>query len=161
MTESTFSSQRKREIMDSLNEFYSKEDNFYALTEILTKQKRLSLRTLEFAASHSHKFQRGLKLHGVYQNYLDSNGKKYFDAFRRHQKFSYELNGKEVESNVAQLRFIKFALENGVVNWLSSPTNVDSVEREMKRHINSRKKGKKRKKVFSPAVSEEGVKLTI
>ena len=68
------SSQRKHEILEVLNSFFAKEHNFVKLEKILKKEIKVSLRTLEFAASHSHRFYSGLQLHGAYQNYLSSAG---------------------------------------------------------------------------------------
>lgn len=152
------SSQRKHEILEVLNAFFAKEHNFVKLEKILKKEIKVSLRTLEFAASHSHRFYSGLQLHGAYQNYLSSAGKRFFDAFKRHQKFTYSLGTRKIETNVAQLRFIKFALENGLVAWLQNPDNARRVEIEMKKKM-SKKKVKKRKKIETPAVGEENVVL--
>ena len=153
------SSFRKAEILDVLNSFYKKPENFLMLEKILRKKERLSLRTLEFACSHSHKFHRDLKLHGSYQNYLDSCGKRYFDAFRRHSRFKYTLGDKSVETNVAQLRFLKFALQNGIVDWLLKRQNIALVEDAMKKHLKKRRAGKKRKKILAPSFAEEDVEL--
>jgi len=153
------SSFRKAEILDVLNNFYAKEQNFSMLEKILSKKERLSLRTLEFACSHSHEFRRSLKLHGSYQTFLDSCGKRYFDAFRRHSRFKYTLGDKSCITNVAQLRFLKYALQNGIVHWLLRSENIAKVEHAMKAHLQKRKAGKKRKKILAPSFAEENVEL--
>jgi hypothetical protein len=80
------------------------------------------------------------------------------DAFRRHLKFSYSLNGEHVVTNLAQLRFIRFAKESGVVDWLKDKKNVAKVEKAMRASV-TKKGGRKRKKIVCPSISAEDVVL--
>ena len=151
------------EIKESLDIFYSRENNFNFLLKILGKEKKISLRVLEFAASNSHMFKTSYKLCGLYQTFLDSAGKRNFDAFKRHESFEYQhpRTGKIVRTNVAQLRFLRFAKESGIVQWLEDPSNIKEVEQVMKSKSKQSNQKRKRKKVMSCAVGAENVLLTL
>ena len=59
--------------------------------------------------------------------------KQLFDAFRRHSRFNYELDGKTVETNAAQLRFLKYVMEKGIVDWLDNEENRKKAETAMRK----------------------------
>ena len=84
-----------------------------------------------------------------YQVTLESAGKRYFDAFRRHTKFDYALKVDGVEmkisTNCAQLRFIRFVIDNEIDKWLAVESNKAKAEALMKVQQTKTKKNKRRK----------------
>ena len=158
-----------RDIMMTLDRFFADETNFKKLESLLSRNKRrVSLRLLHFTAQNAHKLTKRPELANRYQTTLESAGKKYFDAFRRHSRFNYELDGNKVETNAAQLRFIKYIIENWIVEWLEDSDNRKRAEKSMK-DTNAklaaarplRKTSKKRKTSSSAAVGFDKVKLPI
>lgn len=124
---------KRQGILRSLNAFYTVQHHFQQLYEILNKKHKISLRTLEYTVINYSKFvPNALSLNGRYQIYLESHGKRFFDAFRRHTKFNYTLGDKTVATNVAQLRFIKFVIENKINLWLKNPNNKKLAEKAMR-----------------------------
>lgn len=129
---------RRDDLLRRANMFFSVRTNFEALHSILSKKKLISLRTLEFTVINFTKFvPNSLKMNGNYQVFLDSHGKRFFDAFRRHEKFNYTYEDKVngdlmVATNVAQLRFLKFVIENQIHIWLSVKKNRTLIEKSMR-----------------------------
>ena len=112
-TDGSIMTSQHRDIMMTLDRFFADETNFKKLESLLSRNKRrVSLRLLHFTAQNAHKLTKRPELANRYQTTLESAGKKYFDAFRRHSRFNYELDGNKVETNAAQLRFIKYIIEN-------------------------------------------------
>lgn len=153
----------------SLNKFYSNEEHFNTVYRIVNQKTVLSLRLLEFVCTHIAK--QGLVLHvgektvyldSAYQDRLDSQGKVFFDPFRRNPKsrFIMEKFDKELDTNIAQLRFFKFAIRNGVIKYATE--NFRTIEAAMSEYTaHKRLTGKKRghtNKDIQPSVSPKRTK---
>lgn len=150
MSTNTKEELNQRQALQSIvNDFFSSEENFDKLDALLNK-KKISLRVLEFAAVNEGKFLKKFDSYGAFQTALDSAGKKSFDSFRRHEKFEYSFKGKKVVTNLAQLRFLKYTIENGVLAWLENEKNCEIVEKALKKatilKMQSKKENKKKKK---------------
>jgi hypothetical protein len=71
---------------------------------------------------------------------LKAYSKKRFDPFCRWERISIPYkNGTCIETTIGQLNFFKWALENGVINYIDE--NYDVIEKDM----NSRNSTSKRK----------------
>jgi hypothetical protein len=118
---------RKSIHFNSLNKFFNDQKHFNVLKSIVNKTSLISLRLLEFVCTHVA--QNGLLvtrsdgskvyLDTYYQDCLDSQGKQFFDPFRRNpqSRFMFTKFGKTVDTNIAQMRFFRFAINFGVIKY--------------------------------------------
>ena len=145
----------KREIY-----FYNMIDKFYKtctahtitkMLEIICGTSQISLRILDwFVTRYSNKKKILIELdneivdvHISYKAQLKSYKKKYFDPFKRHNKFMYRfhVNGSSIYTTIGQLNFFRWALENNIIDYVENNFNIISKEMNM-----SNKDDKKRKK---------------
>jgi len=116
----------------SLAVFFEVEKNFQLAETILKKKKRISLRVVEHVAANSHKFFYNPDIHGVFRDKLDALGKRHFDIFRRSSRFDICLGSRRITTNLSQMRFFRFAIGAGVIEWLlADEANVKKAEAEM------------------------------
>lgn len=119
-------------IFKRISEFFAEDENFEKLYEILQLKKRgISLRAIEYSVVNRGEFEVDLNTHGRYRDILDATGKRGFDIFRRHSKFTLTKGERSVITNTAQLKFLKFAIESGLIEWIFDPNNLARVERAM------------------------------
>jgi hypothetical protein len=140
-------------LLNNLMEFYNKNDNLSKMLKIITGESKISLRIVDwFATNYAKKNytlydltnQSGEKIRfKVYFDYklkLKAYSKKRFDPFCRWERISIPYkNGTCIETTIGQLNFFKWALENGVINYIDE--NYDVIEKDM----NSRNSTSKRK----------------
>jgi hypothetical protein len=110
-----------------LDQFFSIRENFMIIYDITNQNSLLSLRLCEFICTTMAR--RGLMvtkkdgskvyLDAAYQAYQDSKGKVLFDFFRRNPKTKFTMNKFDLilETNLAQLRCFRFAIEFGVIAY--------------------------------------------
>lgn len=123
---------QKKPIFRLISKFFADDKNFEKLYEILkVKSKGISLRAIEYSVVNRDQFEIDLPNHGRYRDILDAAGKKSFDVFRRHSKFTLTRGDKSVVTNLAQLRFLKFSIEAGLVDWIFESKNLKLVEKAM------------------------------
>jgi hypothetical protein len=128
--------------------FYKDKVNFNILFDIVNQNSLLSLRLCEFVCTHLAR--KGLitksltgedvHLDSAYQAARDWQGKSMFDPFCRDPLTKFKLNmfDKSTNTNVAQMRFIKFAIVNGVIAYALK--NFRVVESKMSIHTAEMKK---------------------
>lgn len=176
---------RRRIHFRALSAYYNNESHFDTLYEIVKQSNAtpISLRLLEFICTTMAK--EGLVVErptdgsrvfvdAVYQEWLDSQGKGFFDPFRRNPKsrFKFSKFKKTVVTNVAQLRFFKFAINHGVVAYarkhymdidsaMSKATavrraTVEAESREKQKQKHTGKRGTKRIRQTALVEDEEG-----
>ena len=127
----------------NLSKFFCKRDNFDKAEQIIKKKKKVSLRVVEFVATNSGRFIFNVHRHGDFRDLLDQRGKKKFDVFRRHSRFTLTLGDRSFVTNLAQLRFLEFSIQSGVIDWLlQSEKNVKKAEAAMRQEAEERKKKK-------------------
>jgi hypothetical protein len=145
----------KREIY-----FYNRIVNFYnqcskndmvKVIDIINGTSLISLRILDwFATKYSNKNKilimikdDVLDVHISYKAQLKSYKKKYFDPFKRHDKFEYHFKGTDttIQTTIGQLNFFRWAMENGIVKYIED--NYEKLSKEMNL---SNKDDKKRKR---------------
>lgn len=140
-------------LLNNLINFYKKNDNLTRMLKIITGESRISLRIMDwFATNYAKKnyiIYEIINKNGdnvrfnVYFDYklkLKAYSKKRFDPFCRwdHISIPYK-DGTCIETTIGQLNFFKWALENGVINYIEE--HYDVIEKDM----NSRNSTSKRK----------------
>ena len=53
-----------------------------------------------------------------YKNQLKSFNKKFFDPYKRNNKFELEHKKNKIITTVGQMNFFKWAIENGIINYI-------------------------------------------
>uniref|UniRef100_A0A6C0EIC1 Uncharacterized protein n=1 Tax=viral metagenome TaxID=1070528 RepID=A0A6C0EIC1_9ZZZZ len=129
-------------LMDSLNEFYSDQQNLNKLLDIIKNKSKLSLRIIDwYVTNYSKKNNCNYLLNkdsaninfNVYINYklqLKGYSKKQFDPFCRRERIKF-FYGKDdfVVTTVGQLNFFKWAISNNVIDSINKALKV--VEKDM------------------------------
>jgi hypothetical protein len=148
--------------------FYKMIDKFYNkcelkiiddIVDIVNGDSNISLRILDwFVTRYSnknkillHDYDRNIfDVHISYKAQLKSYKKKYFDPFKRREKFNYtfKINNKTIYTTIGQLNFFRWVIENGIItfvnnnyNDLSKDMNVsnkDDKRRKTEKHIKKR-----------------------
>lgn len=175
-TNSTASDNR---IID-ITEFNSKERCYYKMIHkyfkscennevdkmisILNKESDTSLRILDwFVTKYSSKNNVCYKLpesgldfnvHISYKAQLKSYKKKYFDPFRRRQKFYYKYKDDcEILTTIGQLNFFRWCFSNNIIKYVEK--NVDNITKGM----NKSNKVDKEKKIVKKISNKYNKKL--
>jgi len=127
---------RSETLLESIKQFYNDEKNSSYLVDILEHRKGISLRNLEwFITDYSKKKNltyttsegKSFTVHCAYKSSLDGYSKKLFDPFCRTQKFEYEIpntDGSKVKTTVAQLNFIKWCIQNNIIDYITNQSLV-------------------------------------
>lgn len=133
-----------------LQKFYaSRESDLEAMLAIINGASPISLRIVDwFTTNYSKQYQtvipskdKNFKVYMDYKLKLKAYSKKRFDPFCRWERLSLPYkNGQAILTTLGQLNFFKWALENGVIAYISE--NYESIERDM----NSRNSTSKRLK---------------
>lgn len=128
------------------------------MIDIIEKESDISLRILDwFVTRYSNKFNTSYKLsdadtdeiniHISYKAQLKSYKKRYFDPFRRRQKFNYYYDAydkfnkkKYILTTIGQLNFFRWAFSNNVIDYVEK--NHKIISKAMNK---SNKEDKKRK----------------
>jgi len=63
-----------------------------------------------------------------YKNQLKSFNKKFFDPYKRNNKFELEHNKKIIITTVGQMNFFKWAIENKIIHYIE--VNYDKILKE-------------------------------
>jgi hypothetical protein len=120
---------REDVLLQSVQQFYSKDNNSEHLKDILQKRKGISLRNLEWFITNyskntnlSYTTSNGKKftVHCAYKSSLDGYSKKLFDPFCRTQKFEFKIPNSDVtvSTTIAQLNFIMWCIKNNVITYI-------------------------------------------
>lgn len=134
-------------ILENLLEFYSNKYNWKILYCLSKRKLKISIRIVEFTLIHAVELTKKYNLHGVFSNELSNRGKRYFDAFKRFQKFVLRFNNQEIVTNIAQMKFIRIAIRSGVISWLlKNPDNYKKAEKMLREKIKEKKKKHKKSK---------------
>ena len=110
-------------LLKSLDEFFSKEENFIELSEILNHTAGISLRNIEWFVTNYAKEKRtkfktsngnSVDVHIAYKSSLGGYSKKFFDPFCRTDRVQF----KGFTTTVAQLNFIRWCIRNGILEYI-------------------------------------------
>ena len=137
-------------LLKNLLEFYNNADNLDKMLCIINGESKISLRIVDwFATNYAKKFYTVYDLNGngrrfkVYVDYklkLKAYSKKRFDPFCRWDRITIPYkNGTSIQTTIGQLNFFKWALENGVIEYIEK--YYDVIEKDMNtRNSTSRRK---------------------
>tara|TARA_B100000953_G_C17919816_1_gene390401 strand:+ start:370 stop:819 length:450 start_codon:yes stop_codon:yes gene_type:complete len=90
-------------------------------------QNKLKIIIIEyFITNYSKKHQIIIKrsnndffyINDEYKNQLKSFNKKFFDPYKRNNKFELEHNKQIIITTVGQMNFFKWAIENQIINYI-------------------------------------------
>ena len=136
-------------LLGNLVSFYRKKENLDRMLKIITGESRISLRIVDwfatnFAKKHYTVFTvpatgKRFKVYVDYKLKLKAYSKRRFDPFCRWERISipYESD-KCIETTLGQLNFFKWALENGVIDYIED--NYATIESDMNVRNSSSKK---------------------
>ena len=120
-------------IVSSLQKFYAGRQDIKEILPILQGTSPLSLRLVDwFVTNYAKKHNTGYILEGqeflVYTNYksqLKAYSKKLFDPFCRRERIMFQVPGEEAFiTTVGKLNFFRWAIEKGVLTYLSLNNQV-------------------------------------
>ena len=141
-------------LLESLHGFYRKEYNGSKLVSILSDEKNISLRSIDwFITNYSKKnntyyivyqdedknpsfddkdnnYYTNMNVFHSYKSQLKAYSKKRFDPFCRRDRLLFKINETEsVETTIGQLNFFKWAISNLVVDYIE--LYKDEIEHDM------------------------------
>jgi len=122
---------RSELLLTSIDTFYNDPKHSEFLKNMLTKKIGLSLRKLEwFITDYSKKNNVNytasngtiFPVHCAYKSSLDGYSKKLFDPFCRTNKIEYNIPNStiKIKTSVAQLNFIKWCIQNKIIEYIMS-----------------------------------------
>ncbi len=139
----------------SLMQFYHNAVNFNTFANIISGKSRISLRLVDWfvtnfakqyytiiiqpPTSEKHEATR-FKVYNQYKQTLPPLSKMKFDPFCRGQETLVVFpNGAKLETNIKQMNFFKWAIENHIVAYIEE--HFDEIDRDMnKRNSTSKRK---------------------
>jgi hypothetical protein len=127
-------------------------DNIEKMINIIDGKSSISLRILDwFVTKYSKKKidcnitnnDESFDVRISYKSQLKSFKKRYFDPFRRRQKFMYNFvsNNKSIITTLGQLNFFKWAFANNILIYVEK--NLKQISKEM--NISNKEEKKKKK----------------
>ena len=126
-------------LLQSMNNFYNDESNATQFKNIIShggkRGDRVSLRMIEkFITDYSKRTNFSIKscdgqsfpVHVKYKSTLDGYSKKLFDPFARYERIDYVIpaTGERVVTTVGQLNFLKWAIKNGIVDYIKENPDI-------------------------------------
>jgi hypothetical protein len=130
-------------------------ENITKMIDIVEGKSNISLRILDwFVTKYSKKridcgSNKDTEIFDVrisYKSQLKSYKKRYFDPFRRRQKFVYYFDDKlqrHMDTTIGQLNFFKWAFTNSILTYVDK--NLKHISKEMNLSNKEEKKKKKKK----------------
>ena len=146
---------KKDRLMTKLTEFFTKtRNNMDIMLPIIREEHKISLRILDwFVTNYSKKyninyFKDDGKQFNVYLDYksqLKAYSKRQFDPFRRRERITFYYEPKKcISTTVGQLNFFKWAIENGILDYVLS--NYTKIEDDMIKSMREKYRNKKKQK---------------
>ena len=135
-------------LLVKLMDYYKEDENLNKMLNIINGNSKISLRIVDwFATNFAKKYytvfdlnEKRFKVYVDYKLNLKAYSKKRFDPFCRWERITipYE-NGTHIQTTIGQLNFFKWALENGVIEYIEN--NYNDIEKDMNsRNSTSKKK---------------------
>ena len=135
-------------LLNALNAFYQDEKNVEIIMKIVNGDSKLSLRIVDwFVTNYAKKYYTHYELPSaksrfkVYHDYklkLKAYSKKRFDPFCRWERITIPFGTKHMETTLGQLNFFKWAIENGVIDYIEN--NYQAIETDMNNRNSTAKK---------------------
>lgn len=134
-------------LLKKLLEFYNTNGNLDRMLSIINGNSRISLRIVDwFATNYAKKYYTVYDINNIrfkvyidYKLKLKAYSKRRFDPFCRWDRIIIPYNNtSSIQTTIGQLNFFKWALENGVIDYIDN--NYSSIEKDMNaRNSTSRK----------------------
>lgn len=135
-------------LLNTLIEFYKKDNNLDKMLDIINGNTKISLRIIDWFSTNYAKKDftvyenkgRRFKVYIDYKLKLKAYSKRRFDPFCRWDRISIPYkDGCEVQTTIGQLNFFKWAIDNGVIDYVEQ--NHEAIEADMNcRNSTSKKK---------------------
>ncbi len=136
-------------LLNRLVIYYKESGNLDKMLAIINGESRISLRIVDwFATNYAKKYytvydtdkNQRFKVYVDYKLKLKAYSKRRFDPFCRWERINVPYKGTNfIQTTIGQLNFFKWALENGVIDYIEN--NYEYIEKDM----NSRNSTSKRK----------------
>jgi hypothetical protein len=139
-------------LLNTLTDFYKKDGNLDKMLDIINGNTKISLRIIDwFSTNYAKKNftvydhnDRRFKVYIDYKLKLKAYSKRRFDPFCRWDRISIPYKDDcEVQTTIGQLNFFKWAIDNGVINYVEQ--NYEAIEIDM----NSRNSTSKKKQLLA------------
>ena len=141
-------------LLNSLYEFYKKDQNMNKILPIVTGSSEISLRVLDYFVTNYSKIHDikiklsdnvNLNVYQDYKNKLKSYNKRFFDPFCRINKknmtnkiaFKYSKDNFII-TTIGQLNFFKWAITNKIIEYVNINHKVINDEMNMVNKINKK-----------------------
>ena len=144
-------------LLNTLIDFYKKDGNLDKMLDVINGNTKISLRIIDwFSTNYAKKnftvYEHNGRRFKVYIDYklkLKAYSKRRFDPFCRWERISIPYKEEsEVQTTIGQLNFFKWAIDNGVINYVEQ--NYDDIEADM----NSRNSTSKKKQLLATGAIE-------
>mgnify|MGYP001418129440 CR=1 FL=1 len=138
-------------LLDKLLEYYRRNKNLEFMLNIINGSSNISLRIVDWFVTNYCKKNytvininnSRLKIYDDYKLKLKAYSKKRFDPFCRWERISIPFNNEtHIQTTIGQLNFFKWALENGIIDYIQK--NLKNIEMDMNTRNNSRSKENKK-----------------
>ena len=150
-------------LLSNLMDYYNNTNQLTKMMKIINGESRISLRIVDwFVTNYAKKYfvvyeqtyenseeTYRFKVHNDYKLKLKAYSKRRFDPFCRWERISIPYKeDSEVQTTIGQLNFFKWAIDNGVINYVEQ--NYDAIEADM----NSRNSTSKKKQLLATGAIE-------
>jgi hypothetical protein len=144
-------------LLNTLVDFYKKDGNLDKMLDVINGNTKISLRIIDWFSTNYAKKNftvydhngRRFKVYIDYKLKLKAYSKRRFDPFCRWERISIPYKeDSEVQTTIGQLNFFKWAIDNGVINYVEQ--NYDAIEADM----NSRNSTSKKKQLLATGAIE-------
>lgn len=125
-------------LMSSLTQFFKDKENLNKMLKIVNDKSKISLRIMDwFVTNYAkknctsyNKNDNKFIVHLEYKSQLKAYSKKQFDPFRRNERIEFiDLEGNKIETTVGQLNFFRWAIENGIIDYIDD--NLEIIDNDM------------------------------
>lgn len=102
------------------------------------KKKKLSLRKIDFLCTTLAKTQHIVYMHKnesinlatEYEQAMFTHKKQQMSAFKRAQRYEFDINGATIVSTIGQINFFRWLFDIGAIHYAMD--HIDEIEKEMK-----------------------------
>jgi len=152
-------------LLNSLQNFYTKNNNIDKLLRVIKYKKSISLRLIDwFTTNYSKKYNviyviykdsdgnKTLKetdiinsqfnVYNSYKSQLKAYSKKKFDPFCRRERIDFTIQGNTINTTIGQLNFFKWIINNNILEYIE--TNIEDIESDMNYSLKEIKKNYKK-----------------
>jgi hypothetical protein len=152
-------------LLNSLQNFYTKNNNIDKLLRVIKYKKSISLRLIDwFTTNYSKKYNviyviykdsdgnktlqetdiinSQFNVYNSYKSQLKAYSKKKFDPFCRRERIDFTIQGNTINTTIGQLNFFKWIINNNILEYIE--TNIEDIESDMNYSLKEIKKNYKK-----------------